>query len=69
MLSMKIRYSPTQKNNVFVHRTNTSGYAGDPVSKGCILINGKVDHNGKSQWTNFENQIGNNGFKLVLRRR
>ena len=65
----KDAYSPTQKNNVFVHRTNTSGYAGDPVSKGCILINGKVDHNGKSQWTNFENQIGNNGFKLVLRRR
>ena len=65
----KDAYSPTQKNNVFVHRTNTSGYAGDPVSKGCILINGKVDHNGKSKWTNFENQIGNNGFKLVLRRR
>ena len=37
--------------------------------KGVLLINGKVDHNGKSQWTNFENQIGNNGFKLVLRRR
>jgi RHS repeat-associated protein len=32
----KDAYSPTQKNNVFVHRTNTSGYAGDPVSKGCI---------------------------------
>lgn len=54
-------YSPTQKNGIYVHRTNWNGKANGTVSKGCILIQG-------SQWNNFTNQIGNNGFKMILRR-
>ena len=49
-------YSSTQKNGIFVHRTNNSGYAGGNVSTGCPLIWAK-------HWNSFEKMIGKNGFK------
>ena len=52
-------YSPTQKNGIFVHRTNKNGFAGENVSTGCPLILG-------SQWNRFEKQIGQNGFKMII---
>ena len=52
---------PTQKNGIFVHRTNINGFAGSNVSAGCPLILGK-------QWHQFEKQIGQNGFKMIIRR-
>ena len=42
--------------------TKEEGKAGGLVSTGCILIDSR-------QWNNFEQQIGNNGFSLILRRR
>ena len=55
-------YSPTQKNGIYIHRTNKSGWAGGSVSTGCLLISGQ-------QWERFTQQIGNNGFKLKLKRK
>ena len=54
-------YSPTQKNGIFVHRTNNNGYAGGNVSTGCPLIRA-------SDWKSFEKMIGTNGFKMIIRR-
>ena len=54
-------YSETQKDGIFVHRTNMNGFAGANVSTGCPLILG-------SQWNDFEKQIGQNGFKMIIRR-
>ena len=54
-------YSPTQKDKIYVHRTNKDGGAGDNpktskcVSSGCLLI-------GADDWDSFYNQIGENGF-------
>ena len=59
--------SDTQKNGVFIHRTNNDGSVVDnptthkTVSSGCILILA-------SQWSTFENQIGKNNFKFILNR-
>ena len=55
-------FSRTQKNGIAVHQTGKEGWAGGKVSTGCILIDSR-------QWNNFKNQIGENGFTLVLRRR
>ena len=55
-------FSRTQKNGIAVHCTKEGGKAGGLVSTGCILIDSR-------QWNNFEQQIGNNGFSLILRRR
>ncbi|MBQ2882404.1 MAG: hypothetical protein IJE43_01310 [Alphaproteobacteria bacterium] len=55
-------YSPTQKNGIYIHRTNLDGWAGGSISTGCLLILG-------SQWAQFEQQIGNNNFKLKLIRK
>ena len=54
-------YSPTQKDGIFVHRTNNNGYAGGNVSTGCPLIRAK-------EWAAFEKMIGANGFKMIIRR-
>lgn len=60
-------YSPTQKNGIYIHRSNNNGWAGDnpskksAVSTGCLLILPK-------QWDQFCNQIGKNNFKLILNR-
>ena len=53
--------STTQKNGVYVHRTNWNGKASGTVSTGCILIEA-------SPWVRFEKQIGKNDFKMILRR-
>ena len=60
-------YSATQKDGIFIHRTNMNGWAGDnpsshkAVSTGCPLISAK-------DWNAFQNQIGLNGFKFILTR-
>ena len=60
--------SSTQKNGIYVHRTNNDGFAGDRpksnscVSSGCLLI-------GAKDWNAFCNQIGKHGFKLILTRK
>lgn len=60
-------YSDTQKDQVYVHASNKSGFAGErtaklvAVSTGCLLLYGK-------QWPSFCNQIGHRGFHLVLSR-
>lgn len=43
-------YSPTQKNGIYIHATNSDGKAGGTIyaSTGCLLIQG-----GK-QWTDFK---------------
>ena len=56
------RYSDTQKDAIFLHRTNMDGKAWDPVSKGCLLIKA-------SQWNEFENKMGKNPFKIILQRK
>ena len=38
-------------SGIFFHRTNNNGYAGNPVSKGCPVIDGR-------QWKNVEKQLG-----------
>ena len=54
-------YSPTEKDGIFVHRTNNNGYAGGNVSTGCPLIRA-------SDWKSFKNMVGANGFKMIIRR-
>ncbi len=60
-------YSKTQKNGIFVHRSNYNGWAGDnatkfsAVSTGCLLIPGK-------QWDTYDKQIGGRNYKLILKR-
>lgn len=58
-------YSKYQKNGIFIHRTNMNGTAGDglhPVSLGCLLIKAQ-------QWKSFENHVGRNPYKIILRRK
>jgi hypothetical protein len=38
---------------IFFHRTNNNGYAGDPVSKGCPVIDAR-----KNNWKDVEKQLG-----------
>ncbi|MCQ2134831.1 MAG: hypothetical protein MJY88_07670 [Bacteroidales bacterium] len=61
-------YSDTQKDWIFIHRTNYNGWAGDTpsmnkcVSSGCLLIRA-------GDWDAFTRQVGKNGFRLLLERR
>jgi len=61
-------YSLTQKNGIYIHRSNNNGWAGDnyikktAVSTGCLLILPK-------DWEKFCNQIGKNNFTLILNRK
>ena len=60
--------SPTQKNGIYIHRTNLDGTVkynlanGKAVSTGCLLINA-------DDWNAFERQVGPRDFKLILNRR
>lgn len=60
-------YSATQKNAIFVHRSNNNGWAGDDpvkfsaVSTGCLLIRA-------NQWNAYDKQIGGKNYKLILQR-
>ena len=55
-------YSKSQKNGIFIHRTNNSGAANGAVSTGCLLIKAQ-------QMENFEKHVGRNPFKVILRRK
>jgi hypothetical protein len=64
-------YSKTQKDKIYIHRTNNDGTASwgfnkqgieTAVSFGCLLIK-------KSQWNEFENQLGHNSFRVILQRK
>ena len=55
-------YSKSQKNGIFIHRTNNSGTANGAVSTGCLLIKAQ-------QMENFEKHVGRNPFKVILRRK
>ncbi|MDO9614791.1 MAG: hypothetical protein Q7J86_09740, partial [Bacteroidota bacterium] len=47
---------------VFIHRSNSSGWAGGGVSKGCLLIS-------PNDWKNFNNQMnGVKNFKVQVTR-
>ena len=47
---------------IFLHRTNWSGKASDPVSEGCLIIDAR-------QWRKVEGQLGKiNSFLLQVRR-
>lgn len=60
-------YSSTQKNHIYVHRTNVNGYAGfnknsgSAVSYGCLLINA-------NDWIKYDRQLNNTPYKLILQR-
>ena len=60
-------YSKTQKNGIYVHRTNRDGSVRvnyekkSATSTGCLLI-------AADQWEEFSRQIGNRGFRLILTR-
>jgi len=66
-------YSATQKNGIYIHRSNNNGWAGGTVSTGCLLIvpstydsKGNSTNNG---WNQFNNQLkGVKSFPLILRR-
>ncbi len=66
-------YSATQKNGIYIHRSNNNGWAGGTVSTGCLLIvpstydsKGNSTNNG---WDQFNNQLeGVKSFQLILRR-
>lgn len=59
--------SPTQKDYIYVHRTNKNGYAGfnpisgSAVSYGCLLID-------YDDWIEYDKQINNTPYKLILQR-
>lgn len=63
-------YSKTQKNGIYIHCTNNNGWAGSPVSTGCLLLVPSRPH--KPGWTEFDNQLRAarplNGFvfKLII---
>ena len=74
-------YSSTQKNNIWIHRSNNNGdmlpFGKDgkyhPLSTGCLIIaptrsqNGKVIQKG---WNQFVNQIGSvDTFTIRLKRK
>ena len=54
-------YNKSQKDGIFIHRTNNSGTANGRVSVGCLLIKA-------SQMANFEKHVGRKPFKVMLRR-
>ena len=61
-------FSKTQKNAIYIHRTNKNGFAGynrktgGAVSVGCLLINA-------SDWIMYEKQLNNVPYKLILNRK
>jgi RHS repeat-associated protein len=64
-------YSPTQKDGLFIHRSNNDGFAGGHCSTGCLIVApSRYDSNGgvKSPgWDQFNKQLdGVKNFKLIL---
>lgn len=48
-------YSKTQKNGIYIHCTNNNGWAGSPVSTGCLLV--VPNRPGQPGWTAFDQQL------------
>ena len=66
-------YSPTQKNGIYIYRSNRNGWAGGKVSTGCLLIVPRLYDNNNNPlnngWDQFNYQLkGVSQFKLILRR-
>ena len=64
-------YSSTQKNGIYIHRSNNDGFAGGNVSTGCLLIAPSRYVNGVLEpgWTEFNQQLkGVKKFRLILKR-
>jgi len=64
-------YSPTQKDGIYIHRSNRNGWAGGQVSTGCLLIcptQYDIKGNVKSiGWDEFNTQLsGVSQFRLEL---
>ena len=61
-------HSATQKDAIYVHRTNTNGFAGynrknlNAVSKGCLLIDA-------DEWERYDSQINNTPYTLIINRK
>ena len=52
------------KDQIFIHRTNNSGFAGGEVSKGCLLVH-------PNDWKGFNDSMNNSGlqnFKVRVHR-
>ena len=61
-------YSSTQKNGIYIHRSNNNGFAGGTVSTGCLLI--VPSGYGVNGWNEFNQQLrGVNSFTLLLQRK
>lgn len=63
--------SSTQKNGIYIHRSNNDGYAGGHCSTGCLIVApSRYDNKGglkNSGWDQFNKQLhGVNNFKLIL---
>jgi hypothetical protein len=53
---------------VFIHRSNKNGFAGTPVSKGCLLI-APGSGGDEADWTRFNDQMaGVKNFKVEIDR-
>lgn len=54
-------YSSTQKNGIYIHRSNSNGWAGGQVSTGCLLVcPTRYDANGRAistGWDQFNQQL------------
>jgi hypothetical protein len=64
-------YSSTQKDGIYIHRSNNNGYAGGTVSTGCLLIvPTQYDIKGQATnmgWDQFNQQLqGVNQFRLQI---
>ncbi|UII30783.1 hypothetical protein LVD17_21040 [Fulvivirga ulvae] len=60
---------PGYLNGVFIHRSNLSGYAGSPVSQGCLLICPGPNKDG-ADWKRFNEQMeGVKDFKVHVNRK
>lgn len=61
-------YSKTQKNGIYIHCTNNNGWAGSPVSTGCLLL--VPNRPNQPGWTAFDQQLKAakplNGFVFKL---
>jgi hypothetical protein len=51
------------KTEIFFHRTNNNGYAGDPVSTGCPVVDGNTKS--INNWKSVEKQLGKSSNILL----
>jgi hypothetical protein len=70
-------YSSTQKDGIYIHSSNSNGFAGkiynnngdlvNAISTGCLLI--VPSGHGMNGWNEFNNQLGVTNFSLILNRK